>query len=941
MVAAPYNQFRPVHDPFNVYHDAANLNTHRGSLPQGGCNFVDLTQGAAGTRCGCRKYWSRQTIEGPNPAISHQGWCMCNHHACFHDDRLSDEQVAPIPIASGQENEKPKPLREPLSPMIDVQSHMPQPAQNLGFPSFSAGGAPLSFIHDNPMDFNNGISQNNTPQVAPSLPDTIHWGDFVQSQVETSGLPPIPAQCLLASQTASTTSSVQAKYLRPFAGKGLNTLGPPAPRAPIPPSPLSNKFRTPLQVQREVETSAMVIDQGSSTPMTTITTQIEPRSAAKGPSSREVLKNVTETLGSHEQRLDRLETTSFAAPAHDECHEKHEHFDLRITDVEGKLDELLEKQINDDGAVSRRGDRRDDDATTQSGLSVVSDATSRPTRDHDLLAQIKALQDQVLHLQSLSPSHNNPWEIEVVFLPFPLKRVWQDMHQFKIEPNASSDDWTQLPMTMSSSPMRAQTPMFGDWATSDHEIEWLLPKACADTSVTDQRLRSRGLIKTVSVRGTDARSIQAAINNTFASVFEEMQVMPRSHETDQRLSKFHGLQSFWVPLRKIHKESRLRFLSPAEMITPAVWDASFLNSVMMRSSQRRLFITHPDAYLQDRTAYDSGWTWQRIRELTRVYPGSDASQRVPEADALEDHWSWNEQMDEPISANNSGNFRQQHRISRSPSFAQIARIERWRSQSPAILRDSTPMGSGRRGSMPPHLRTMSGPVVPPARPSPLEPPRRNASMTNYHRYASPAVRVGPNGGIMKPRRTRSPSFAQATPRWTTSPSPAPWASHERHGQRGMTPFAYATPYSATPVQDPRATRSGSTVRFDAQHRYYDDDGQGEYYGNFGAESADDEDIDVYEDDVPIKRDESDSDNDIDAVPMAERQGEGIPDSGDFPCGDDDPWPGIEDQPPSDGENVDPKAVGRESAASSQPSEYPSTQPAWPAEPDDFSIHEDA
>lgn len=679
----------------------------------------------------------------------------------------------------------------------------------------------------------------------------------------------------------------------------------------------------------------MAIDQGFNTPMTTTTTQVETKSIAKVSSSRELLKGVTETLGSHEQRLDRLETTSFTAPAHDECQEKHEHFDLRIADVEGKLDELLEKQINDDGTVSRRGYRKDDDATTQSGLSVASDATSRPIGVPDLLGQIKALQDQVSQLQSLLPSQASPWEIEVVFLPFPLKRVWQDMFHFKTEPNVSSDDWTQLPLTMSSSPMRAQTPMFGDWATSDHELEWLLPRACAETSITDQRLRSRGLIKTVSVRGCDARSIQAAINNAFASVFEEMQVMPRNHDADDRLSKFHGLQSFWVPLRKIHKESRLRFLSPAEMVTPAIWDATFLNSVMMRSSQRRLFITHPDAYLQDRSAYDSGWTWQRIRELTRVYPGADVSQQVPEADALEHHWSWNEQMDEPVSANNSGNFRQQHRISRSPSFAQIARIERWRSQSPAILRDSTPMAGGRRGSMPPHLRTVSVPAVPPARPSPLEPPRRNS----YHRHMSPVVRVGPNGGIMKPRRARSPSFAH-TPRYTASPSPAPWASHERYGQRGITPFAYATPYSATPAQDPRATRSGSTVRFDAQHRYYDDDGQGNFYNDLGAESADEEDIDVYEDDVPIKQDESDSDNDIDAVPMAERQGEGIPDSGDFPVSDDEPWPGIEDQPPSDGENVDPKAVDRASAASSQPSEYPSTQPAWPAEPDDFSIHED-
>jgi hypothetical protein len=57
--------------------------------------------------------------------------------------------------------------------------------------------------------------------------------------------------------------------------------------------------------------------------------------------------------------------------------------------------------------------------------------------------------------------------------------------------------------------------------------------------------------------------------------------------------------------------------------------------------------------------------------------------------------------------------------------------------------------------------------------------------------------------------------------------------------------------------------------------------------------------------------------------------------------EDEPWPGIEDQDRmSDGENVDPRQDGHRSDASSQPSEYPSTQRQWPGDDAAFEIHED-
>lgn len=903
-MAAPYSQFRPPPNRFDVYPDAASGRSRSGNLPSGGCNFVDLTPGANGAKCGCRKFWGRQASGTSNPAAGpqqqQQGWCMCNHHACYHND-TADDHVSPTqaPIGRGQENERPKHgPREPLSPMVEVQQSIPPSIPGLGFPSFSGGGAPLSFINDRP-----DMSLPNTPpthNVAPSLPDTINWGDVAQSRMDTSGLPPIPAQCLMPSQTASTTSSVQAKYHRPFSGKGLDTLSRSTSRQPS----TFNK-RQPERPYQDHQPSAMAIDQESGTPRTTIATQVEPRTAEKPREPREALKNLADTVGAHEQRLDRLETTSFGGGhSHEECNEKHEHFDLRITEIEGKMDEL-EKQYNDDAATSRRGDRNDD-ATTQSGLSVVSDATSRPLHSHELLSKIQSLEEQVSQLKSFLPSFNNPWEVEVVFLPFPLKRIWQDIHQFKAEPTISNDDWTQLPATMSSFSMRSQSPMVGDWANPSHAAEWLMPKACSDKSVTDKRLRSRGLIKKVSVRGADARSVQTAIEAAFGSVFQEMLNLPRHHEADPRLAKYPGLQSSWIPLRKIHKDSRLRFLSPSEMVTPALWDVPFLNSVMMRSSEPRLFVTHPNAYLQDMYAFEGGWTWQRVRELTRVYPDVGDGQGVPEADAMEEHWAWNSQMDEHPSATASMSLHNAQRVSQSPADL-VARVNRWRSQSPAVAREFAAATSSHRRSMPPHSRPTSLPPVPPG---PSRPPTLERRMTTaeYHRRSSSGARVAPSGGIMKPRFARSPSFGQVTPRQTVSPSPMPWGvHHDRQPPRGITPAAYATPYSNAPPTDPRLNRSGSVVRFETHHQYYED----------SRHAIDDED------EVYIKQQDSDSDNNN--INMAN-----LPEA--------DPWTGMddgmdddEDHALSDSENVDPEQARRSQQEYARPAFWPGNE---------FSIHED-
>ncbi|TQV97467.1 hypothetical protein IF1G_03210 [Cordyceps javanica] len=949
---------------FDVYTDNAT-NRNLSPMPRGGCNFVDLTPGTAGSRCGCRRFWKLHA--GDNTAPGQAGWCMCNHHACYHDERAPAEILAPPPPTpvAGQENQKPKPTgREPLSPVIDFSYKVPPVIPGLDMANLSAGPPPLSFLNDLPDDMEMmNAPDAMAPPAAPSLPDTLNWGEFVHSDNDQGAVPPIPPQCLFSQKTASTTSSIQNKYLRPFAGKGLHTLtGAKEAKQ----SPLRQTSRSKSQATQEVPAPAQ---QPPGTPMTVVSTIAEPRILERCPAPNQGFKNLTEALSGHEQRLDKLETGSFAAvAAHDDCVDKHEHMDLRITDLEGKVEEL-EKLANDNDTVVSRRERHDDDAATASIISVGTSTTTRPTNPRELANQLQVLQSQVSQLRAFLPSINHPWEVEVIFLPFPLKKVWQDLHQFKQDPTLSNDDWTQVPQTNSAAMFRSQSPVFGDWATPDHDAEWLLPKACGDKSVTDKRLRSRGLVKTISVHGPDARSVHMAVVSAFGSVFSEMQIAPRRQDTDPRYGRYIGLQSSWLPLRKIHRDSRLRFLSPAEMVTPALWDVQFLSSVMMRSSEPRLFITHPDAYLQDYVAYEAGWTWQRVRELTRVYPDFAESQQVPEADALEEHWSWSETMDEPPNVNTSMSLRQSRRHATvSPSHARFPLIERWRSQSPAVIREHSPMANNnnnpsgsRPSSRPPHGRTASVPV-PVARHTSVDNQRR-VSMNS--RRASPAMRVSISGGIMKNGRgTRSPSHPLYTPRWTHSPSPMPWGGpQDRQPTRGMTPFAYATPYSnaaAPPAQQQQQqengfrARSGSVVRFEVDQPFYRPRGSSSRPAPVPPTTMvidDDYDIKIYnsESDEDYENEDDDDTDSVDMVTDAQQHplrpvaGSGWPG-----MPEDEPWPGIEDGAPlqrsGDAENIDPNGSGPvpSSQQSSQPSEYPSTQVIKRDEDDDedFLIHED-
>ncbi|KAI1085255.1 hypothetical protein F5B20DRAFT_136675 [Whalleya microplaca] len=1007
--------------PFFHIHNDTPVATSSPVLPGGPCNFVDLTHGANGPKCGCRRFWSRGTLSaridrgslaGFPPGFSNgysavnsagpadeTAWCMCSHHACFHDDiRGSEAPAATSPVVNtmnnnGQENERPKMNRDPLTPVMpDLSFKMPPPpGQAVDFYTFNN---PAAFSTHVAGEANMSQGEATVAAPEPSIPDTLSWTNLVHSEPEGAGLlPPIPSQCLMPSQPSSTTSSVRRGYLRPFAGKGLQTLSGVRSRTREPPAGQDNEV-PPQEDAVESNLDHSVDDERTvtNTPRSCRHTDIvRVPSPSPTEADRDALHQISDTVQTHEQRLDRLENVSFSAVSHDGCDERHENADLRVTELESRVEEI-EKVLNDDSShvSGHRHSRRS--GVHESTGSVVSVSTNgseyMPSRT-ELYSQLNALKSQLSQLQGVSsfPSYTRPWEVEVIFLPFPLKSVWMETRDFASQrlsgggSNLDVDQWTQLPNTFSN--MDPQSPDFTDWAGPELESDWLLARACAPDRIVEQRLRSRGLVKNVTIRGPDARSVQQAMSDAFGTLFRtfsRMQANVHHGSTmHHRVAKFLGLESPWVPLRKIHKDSRLRFLSPPEMVTPVTWDVQFLRSsvVMKATGVQRLFITHPEAYLQDQDAYDNGWSWQRLRELSRVYADSQTSQEVPEADAKEDCWTWNNTIDEhPPSVNSSQSLslrqaaqRNWRAISMSPSHGLLnqSRVmspslapsrSGTRAKSPAILKE-------RKASRPPHIRTTSmPPVLPPLATSAQSRRRVTPHIQPYERHSSPqAVRVVPSAthvaARVKRRSTRSPpGRRRITPRWSTaSPSPIP----EVLVARGTTPF-YATPYSNGPFVDARPSISRGVVVFDEND--LDERGSGTDPYDEGG------DMDEDDDGADDRSEEEYNDSPMldFAHPDSSSQEQESWQDGQQPVGgapEDEPWPGIEDAENRDPDlaidiHVDEDAMSDDedddddddegagaspgSRQSSVPSEYPSTQRAWTGGvggEEAFLVYEDA
>ena len=825
-------------------------------MPTGPCNFeyVNLVNvGGAVPKCGCRRFTDKSLdLQGYlNASPMRPGWCICEHHSCYHDHNSVDGHRAPGDVFIAEESSM-----TPKKQLVHAQT----PAPSL----------PDVLMQD--------VPEVGAPGRHDSLPDTFQWNRFIKSGSSQGSLPAIPSQCLLPSDSGSRASSSHVGNYRPFGGVGLNTLTR-APAASPGRNPLNlGKGRTlgdngkmmqayqdsnglgHLQSLTEVATPSaqtsqdpdaevafskdvaslqgtlqMIEEDGNTTVSLKATGKDPARSSATIrddatddqllPRLRSIMNHVADypmTMRNHKHRLEQLENASFNC-GHAQLQDDYALSEMRIGDVEARISDV-EKQLQAPSDTNSVGSRQLLSATMESRSSSAMIASAIDDLDNP---RIQALEAEIAELRALvPPTHAHPLELEVVFIPFGtrLRGIWSSPHS-SMTPlsrvnSASGDEWTQ---TQNNSLAAAQARLTAQdqivaWETSasnliDQPSPWLMPKACGVGSLVDERLRSRGLVRKISIKGPDARDVQSAMLSAFGDLPGYLAADPYSqHEHRSSIpiavGNFLGLQAPWIPLRKVHKNSCLRFLNTSEMITPALWTVQFLSSsVAMRSTGvRRLYVTHADSYIQHLGSTVS-WTWQKIRQLDRVYP--DGVNHTPEADANEPCWNFNERYDPPPSLSSSiasihsltirpVPYAAEEPVSPSDHFSS-APASPGASTTPTTLpplsaRQVSPLKE-RHPFRSIHTRTTSMPSLVPIKSSPPQLTKRRITSFEHESQSSP-TRAVPMGLTLKRQRTRSPSRPRDTPRWSVGP-PSPYTYVDEY-KRGNTPFAYATPHSNAP-----------------------------------------------------------------------------------------------------------------------------------------------
>lgn len=959
MSMAALSSARPVPNTslLNGYNDHTATNTVSQRLPTGRCNFTNLSVGgAAPPRCGCQRFWAlpefgKVLSDKQSGAVAHElsAMCACQHHACFHEETPGHQMTASKRMRSFSQHS-----REPS------QSQQPQPADKR-----------LRQIAAARDVYEDACTRRNTSQSDymsdSALPDTGGWTGHAQPDPAPSCLPPIPSQCLLPSDLASGSLAgksqsfpsyhvvetsdpdhvMQDRYANneqqpPGAAlaesfiQSVTEIITPRPSSPGQNDGLENHI---ARVQATVDiltldmghdrveegdpdnSTAVAIrptgddldgkpDEHCSTPVHNIVPHLH--NILKHVSSHPTLST---KISNHEQRLDLLEN---AFDSHVGAQEVDEKFDLveeRIGEVETRVDELEKTTaaMNDVSGSDYRRRRNPDEGDSETSSAMISSVLDRA----ELSNRIESLELRFIDLQSTTlPSYARPLQLEVIFLPFgaELKGIWSTLDKFPSQRSrhnsvAAEDRYTQHSTTAKSQAafngLQDEQNVWRD--QHDNDTDWLVARACAQGSKVEERLKSRGLVKVINIKGPDARDVQAAMLSAFGDL---PKTIAGEAGADTQLSStlqgYHGLNAFWIPLRKLHKDSRLRLLDPSEMVTSALWTVSFLSGVAMRAAgTRRLYVTQREGYLQTSGAH-ALWTWQDLRVLPRVFPDDPLSS---ELGASETCWEWDERLDPPLSLNTSFTSQQSQLSTLSIRAAPNHRSRSSGSSHTGSARPSVtptsvafprPISPLMERNSPLRIRTASMPSLssmPLLKTPPLQSKRRIASF-EFEQSPPRQTSSSPLLGQKRRRISRSPSRPRDGLLWSVGPlSPFCFedGNHIPTDKRGNTPFAYATPFSNAPP-----------------------------YQEAGHEMMDDQDeLGSTTDDVEIGENDCDSDAD---------QGFG---QGKI---EDEVWEGVEDGMEGGTENEESGQEGKAlssdgedddaaSDVSSGPSEYPSTQPS--------------
>ncbi|KAI9707428.1 MAG: hypothetical protein M1836_000389 [Candelina mexicana] len=582
---------------------------------------------------------------------------------------------------------------------------------------------------------------------------------------------------------------------------------------------------------------------------------------------------VQTVLKGHAERLDLLENASFSHGCVDEVQDRLELFETHLMEIANKLDEhekchAVVDEISSAGSrtIARRKTNKGPNNTgsftsnpsfatntsshSASSTAMIAAAIDRVEMSHEL----EALKSKVIELEALAPPCSaRPWSVEVVFLPWgqQLKGVWFPATDFPASSSRSTtqgtEEWTQIQNLASSrraSLAFKDTTHIGGWngeaiqRWADGTDTWMLPKACGPRSKIYRRLSSRGLVCTVQIYGPSAADVQKAIISAMGAHLQTLGKceLPTTGKIPtappQDLPHLYGdlplgLKAPFVPLRKAHKDSRLRYLNPEELVSPVLWSAEFLrSSIVMRGpgGHQRLFITTPNGYLQHKNVQVAELSWQYIRELPRVYAEGELDQRISgevgEADAMEPCWEWDARLDPPLSATSSFSSNAEHH----PSQVSIPQQS---NGSPAPSGSTTPFVIQPRAPISPLSE------FPPERQGQSQ---RTSSVPGVgaipslqkRRVRSPALATGSKSIAKRRRISPSPTFEHSMPGviWSNTPRrsnpTSPFVAELAHSdyrsqvtgvanaKRGGTPFAYATPHSGTVAIEHRGGTTTST-----------------------------------------------------------------------------------------------------------------------------------
>ncbi|KAF1945705.1 hypothetical protein EJ02DRAFT_396053 [Clathrospora elynae] len=645
------------------------------------------------------------------------------------------------------------------------------------------------------------------------------------------------------------------------------------------------------------------------------------------------MPNVANTMRDLGNRLDMLENGSFNYVQPEDLNHTLDMYEGRLIEVEHRLDEhdRMHEAINDHDSISSFSQRRIDNATTSFGSnhsaeSTTSSALILAAMDRkDTKMELDDIKDRLELLEAAAlPTSLYPWEVEVVLLPWgrDLRGIWfspdEPMHSTSETTTQNSEEWTQArssrpgqsvllppgagrdtdsspyPLARLSSQGSILNPTESGWSSQDISNwpsgptdDWLVAKACGSNSLVYKRLQSRGFVRNVTFRGASARDIQATLTHAFRDVFDYLQY--DDSEDNPMVAAYPGLRASYIPLRKVLKESRLRFLTPPEMSSSALWSAQFLAAgVMMRVSggKKRLYVTHREAYTQqvDRNEFVvMEQTWPELRQIPRFQPDQDSQMegndehcqpQIPDADAKEACWEFVEAYDAPpASVHSSFGSNASVQLSMRPADRQ------WRrSITPSsILKNKQPQPISPLSENHPQrtdyfrARTVSASIVETLPPGSSK-RRFNSSPVKQSSAPQPTSRA-PGIAIARLKRRRvthssSPRPDEtvpgegevptwnATPRHSREP-PSPFYSSQpalprsnsdvtRPSQRSVavvgrtTPFAYATPHSGPFIGSTGFSaynNGGDTEPDDDNEAYYDDDGEQSWRGVTDGDSA--------------------------------------------------------------------------------------------------------